>query len=80
MKDKINSIGFCPNCGRTLQKYGDSKTLCFRVGSGTMFINANYEYCPYCGLDENIIENFYKALEESANKVITIMRKGDKNG
>lgn len=70
MENDFNSIGFCPKCGASLMKKGTSNTIAFRLGTGTMYINATYDYCPRCGLNEEEIDKFQNALYENINKIL----------
>lgn len=75
MENNFEPIGFCPKCGASLMKKGTSNTIAFRLGTGTMYINATYDHCPRCGLNEEEIDKFQNALYENINKILLNMGK-----
>ncbi len=75
MENNFEAIGICPECGASLMRKGTSNTIGFRLGTGTMYINATYDYCPRCGLNEEEIDKFQNALDENINKILLTMRK-----
>lgn len=69
-EDTIEAMGCCRNCGQVLTGSEDLKSIEFRVGTGTIFINTKYFYCINCGIDREAIKRFYKALETSTRNII----------